>query len=75
MTDGWYVGRQSIIDFFFSIGFLRSNDPGVWRTIVKWKKEGKIILRHDSNDRPFVIAAEIKKLKLKQSEEILKKSK
>jgi hypothetical protein len=73
MTDGWHVGRQNIIEFFYSIGFLRSTNPGVWRTIVKWKKEGKIIVRHDGNNRPFVITKEVMQQKLKQSDIILKK--
>ncbi len=72
MTHGWHVGRQDIINWFYKQGFLRSNDPGVWRTIVKWKNQKKIIVRHDGNNRPFIIEREILLHKLKQSDKLLK---
>lgn len=73
MADQWHVGRQAIIQYFYSIGFLRSNHWSAWRTIQHWKKKGSIIIRHDDNNRPFIIESEVKSRKFKVSEKILSK--
>lgn len=65
------VGRKAIIKYFYNLGFLRSTNPCVWRTIVYWQRQGNVILRHDGNNRPFIIDSEIKMQKIKQSEKIL----
>jgi hypothetical protein len=73
MTDTWHVGRAAIIDYFYSMGFLRSNKITAWRTVKRWEKKELIIIRHDSSNRPFVIEGEIEKQKLYQSEKIISK--
>lgn len=64
------AGRQDIIQFFYEAGFLRSNKMTAWRTIQRWVKRRRIILRHDSNNKPFILEAETRAVKIKQSDVI-----
>lgn len=70
MAEGWHVGRKEIINYLFSLGFLRSDRLTSWRSVARWKKQGLIKLRHDSAGRPFIIESEVLSLKIMQAEKV-----
>jgi len=67
MAEGMHFGRKAIVCYLARLGICTS-----WRSVQRRKKAGTFLLRYTPEGQPFIVEAEIKKQKIKQSETIKK---
>ena len=61
MTAGWRIGREEIIAFMSKQFKVYS-----WQTVRRWRRRGMPIHKLWTNDRPYIIEAEVIQWQIKR---------